>query len=214
MLTSVAISSSGECLAFGGSGGYVHLWAPTHDPAVNQIRQVGSRRRRERPSGCAALWSNDVAAADTAWAPRARARKQGLASPPSLPHSPTEGQRKAHLTPPLAPLPQALVLPEPHTTLVSLSEEDPLCLAPTYFPMDASGLLSDVEPFESVAVGLPPRVVDATLLKSMRQVGSWVEWNLARRWRGGLWRQRFSCNKAYPLHLPAHRPPAQPVCAV
>ncbi|KAL4432378.1 hypothetical protein ABPG77_001677 [Micractinium sp. CCAP 211/92] len=102
MLTSVAISSSGECLAFGGSGGYVHLWAPTHDPAVNQIRQ-------------------------------------------------------------------ALVLPEPHTTLVSLSEEDPLCLAPTYFPMDASGLLSDVEPFESVAVGLPPRVVDATLLKSMRQ---------------------------------------------
>ncbi|KAL4430743.1 hypothetical protein ABPG75_005999 [Micractinium tetrahymenae] len=102
LLTAAAISSSGECLAFGGSGGYVHLWAHSHDPAVNQIRQV-------------------------------------------------------------------LTVPEPCTPLVSLSEADPLSLAPTYFPMDSTGLLSDVEPFESVAVGLPPRVVDAALLKSMRQ---------------------------------------------
>lgn len=65
-----------------------------------------------------------------------------------------------------------LAVPEPQAPLVSLTEEDPLSLAPTYFPMDAVGLLSDVEPFESVAVGLPPRVVDASLLKSMRQVGA------------------------------------------
>lgn len=62
-------------------------------------------------------------------------------------------------------------MPEPPTPLVSLTEDDPLSLAPAYFPMDAAGLLSDVEPYESVAVGLPPRVVDAALLKSMRQVG-------------------------------------------
>jgi hypothetical protein len=40
ILVSAAISSSGECLAFGGSGGYVHLWAPSADPSVNQLRQV------------------------------------------------------------------------------------------------------------------------------------------------------------------------------
>lgn len=40
MLLCAALSSSGECLAFGGSGGYVHLWGPTADPAVNQMRQV------------------------------------------------------------------------------------------------------------------------------------------------------------------------------
>lgn len=43
LLTAAAISSSGECLAFGGSGGYVHLWANSHDPAVNQARQVSPR---------------------------------------------------------------------------------------------------------------------------------------------------------------------------
>ena len=40
MLVSAALSSSGECLGFGGSGGYLHLWAPSADPAVNQMRQV------------------------------------------------------------------------------------------------------------------------------------------------------------------------------
>jgi hypothetical protein len=65
---------------------------------------------------------------------------------------------------------QVLTPPEPPTPLVSLGEEDPLSLAPTYFPWDSSGLLSDVEPFETVAVGLPPRVVDASLLKGMKQV--------------------------------------------
>lgn len=28
-------SSSGECLAFGGSGGFVHLWGFNHEPRVN-----------------------------------------------------------------------------------------------------------------------------------------------------------------------------------
>lgn len=48
-LTAAAISSSGECLAFGGSGGYVHLWAHSHDPAVNQMRQVGSQGQGRGP---------------------------------------------------------------------------------------------------------------------------------------------------------------------
>jgi hypothetical protein len=41
LLVCAAISGSGECLAFGGSGGYVHLWAPSPEPSVNQMRQVG-----------------------------------------------------------------------------------------------------------------------------------------------------------------------------
>lgn len=71
-----------------------------------------------------------------------------------------------------------LVPPEPLTPLVSLSEDDPLSLAPTYFPMEANGLLSDLGPYESMSVGLPPRVLDASLLKGMKQVG-------CRRWQGG-----------------------------
>lgn len=65
-----------------------------------------------------------------------------------------------------------LAVPEPFTPMVSLSEEDPLSAAPTYFPMDGGGLLSDLGAYEEgMAVGLPPRVVDGALLKSMKQVG-------------------------------------------
>lgn len=35
LLTSVDFSSSGECLAFGGSGGFVHLWGFSAEPRVN-----------------------------------------------------------------------------------------------------------------------------------------------------------------------------------
>ena len=35
MLTSVDFSSSGECLAFGGSGGFVHLWGFSSEPRAN-----------------------------------------------------------------------------------------------------------------------------------------------------------------------------------
>lgn len=35
MLTSVDFSTSGECLAFGGSGGFVHLWGFSSEPRVN-----------------------------------------------------------------------------------------------------------------------------------------------------------------------------------
>ena len=33
------MSPSGEALAFGGSGGYVHLWAFNQEPHVNQYHQ-------------------------------------------------------------------------------------------------------------------------------------------------------------------------------
>ena len=67
---------------------------------------------------------------------------------------------------------QVLAVPEPFTPMVSLSEEDPLSAAPTYFPMDGGGLLSDLGAYEEgMAVGLPPRVVDGALLKCMKLVG-------------------------------------------
>jgi hypothetical protein len=65
--------------------------------------------------------------------------------------------------------------------MVSLSEEDPLSAAPTYFPMDGGGLLSELGAYEEgMAVGLPPRVVDGALLKSMKQVG----WGGEALWLG------------------------------
>eukprot|EP00887_Chlorella_sp_A99_P005338 scaffold1.g5338.t1 len=39
-LVSCAISPTGECIAFGGSGGYVHLWAASEAPAVAGLGQV------------------------------------------------------------------------------------------------------------------------------------------------------------------------------
>lgn len=40
VLTGCAVSTSGEALAFGGSGGYVHLWAASPEPSVNHYSQV------------------------------------------------------------------------------------------------------------------------------------------------------------------------------
>lgn len=36
-LTACAFSSSGEMMAFGGSGGYAHLWATSATPRVNMV---------------------------------------------------------------------------------------------------------------------------------------------------------------------------------
>ena len=47
-LLSCSVSPSGECLAFGGSGGYVHLWASHGQPSVNAMGQVGGRRGQEQ----------------------------------------------------------------------------------------------------------------------------------------------------------------------
>ena len=38
-VTCCAFSSSGEVMAFGGSGGYVHLWATAAAPRVNMMSQ-------------------------------------------------------------------------------------------------------------------------------------------------------------------------------
>lgn len=38
-VTACAFSSSGEMMAFGGSGGYVHLWATSATPRVNMVSQ-------------------------------------------------------------------------------------------------------------------------------------------------------------------------------
>ncbi len=51
-----------------------------------------------------------------------------------------------------------------------LSETDSFASAPLYFPSDGS-LLSDFDPDETMVVGLPPRRIDPTLLKDMKQVG-------------------------------------------
>jgi len=38
-ITACAFSSSGEMMAFGGSGGYAHLWATSATPRVNMASQ-------------------------------------------------------------------------------------------------------------------------------------------------------------------------------
>lgn len=39
-MVAASMASTGEGLAFGGSGGYVHLWALSHQPSVNAYSQV------------------------------------------------------------------------------------------------------------------------------------------------------------------------------
>ena len=183
-LLCAAISSSGECLAFGGSGGYVHLWATSPDPSINQMRQVRS---------AAAAAAGAAAAAAAGWfccCWRVSAAAGAAAAAAALHPISLASSRPQPAAPPVSRSPaQPLEPPEPHTPLVSLGEDDPLSQAPTYFPQDASGLLSDVPAYESVAVGLPPRVVDASLMKSMRQAsregcGRWMPsncWRVAAR---------------------------------
>ena len=38
-MTACSFSSSGEMMAFGGSGGYAHLWATSAAPRVNMLSQ-------------------------------------------------------------------------------------------------------------------------------------------------------------------------------
>ncbi len=40
MITCCAVSSSGEVMAFGGSGGYAHIWAARRDAHVNAMSQL------------------------------------------------------------------------------------------------------------------------------------------------------------------------------
>jgi hypothetical protein len=42
-VTSAHISSSGECVVFGGSGGYLHLFAASEAPQVRGARCLGAR---------------------------------------------------------------------------------------------------------------------------------------------------------------------------
>lgn len=51
LLTAVDFASSGECLAFGGSGGFVHLWGYNQEPRVNlRTNPVKIPSRLPKPS--------------------------------------------------------------------------------------------------------------------------------------------------------------------
>lgn len=102
-LVSCDISPSGECLAFGGAGGYLHLWAASDEPSAS----IGGE----------------------------------IPSTPEL----------SEVSPP------------------SISEDDPFGTLPQYFPPDNSGFASDIGTRETMAVGLPPRILDPTLLASSKQ---------------------------------------------
>ena len=57
-LTCAALSSSGEALALGGSGGFIHLWTDQAEPRVNrhsevlEVKEEGGRggRGRKKPA--------------------------------------------------------------------------------------------------------------------------------------------------------------------
>ena len=44
-MVACALSSTGEAIGFGGSGGYVHLWALKHQPCLNVYSEVGARHQ-------------------------------------------------------------------------------------------------------------------------------------------------------------------------
>jgi hypothetical protein len=39
-MVACSMASTGEALTFGGSGGYVHLWALSHQPRINSYSEV------------------------------------------------------------------------------------------------------------------------------------------------------------------------------
>jgi hypothetical protein len=42
-MVACSMASTGEALTFGGSGGYVHLWALSHQPRINSYSEVCDR---------------------------------------------------------------------------------------------------------------------------------------------------------------------------
>ena len=42
-MVACSMASTGEALTFGGSGGYVHLWALSHQPRINSYSEVDDR---------------------------------------------------------------------------------------------------------------------------------------------------------------------------
>jgi hypothetical protein len=49
-LTSCHISSSAECIVFGGSGGYMHLWAASDEPKVGERLRLRLARPPRPPA--------------------------------------------------------------------------------------------------------------------------------------------------------------------
>jgi PAB-dependent poly(A)-specific ribonuclease subunit 2 len=119
-LVSCDISPSGEIIAFGGSGGYIHLWAGSETPCVTYAGEI----------------------------------------------------------------PTAAV--EPETPPPTLSEEDPFGLIELHYPPDNAGYASDIGPRETMAVGLAPRTLDATLMASSKQSDFVTHIENPRLIRGGL----------------------------
>jgi PAB-dependent poly(A)-specific ribonuclease subunit 2 len=119
-LISCDISPSGEIIAFGGAGGYIHLWAGSEAPST--------------------IYGGEI---------------------PTTPVVP-EGQ------PP------------------SLQESDPLGLIELHYPPDNTGYASDIGPRETMAVGLAPRTLDATLMASSKQSDFVTHIENPRLVRGGL----------------------------
>jgi PAB-dependent poly(A)-specific ribonuclease subunit 2 len=112
-LTSCAISSSGEMIAFGGSGGYVHLWTAQEENEDGSLTSATVNQQSEQ------------------------------VEVPSL-----------MLSPPTVNLTDS--------TSISLAEKLPLT--------SGNRLLSDIDSSMAMSVGLPPRLIDPSLLKGMKQV--------------------------------------------
>ena len=58
-LTCAALSSSGEALALGGSGGFIHLWTDQAEPRVNrhsEILEVRDGRMKGEEGGGRESW--------------------------------------------------------------------------------------------------------------------------------------------------------------
>jgi len=119
-LISCDISPSGEIIAFGGAGGYIHLWAGSEAPSANYTGEI-----------------------------------------PTTPVIPEEPPR-------------------------SLRESDPLGLIEMHYPPDNTGYASDIGPRETMAVGLAPRTLDATLMASSKQSDFVTHIENPKLVRGGL----------------------------
>ena len=114
-LTGCTISSSGEMIAFGGSGGYVHLWT--------------SQEENEDQDG-------------------------------SLTLAVVNRHSEQVDVPSATPLPPS----------VNMEESSPVSMGCKFNLASGKRLLSDLDPSLAMSVGLPPRVIDPTLLKGMKQV--------------------------------------------
>lgn len=185
-LTSAALASTGDAIVFGGSGGYVHLWALSGNPRMNAYSEVSSTLQIQFPGVsvelcltslgdaaaqtgnlqvCAAVAATGAAVGNATTGSAAQGARLLCAGTPVF-----SGTGAALLTQRSRAIKLAASNVQQGSSLCAGRRERVFfwCLS-MHAPVLQGKLLSDFDPSAPMKQGLLPRIVDPALLASSRK---------------------------------------------